>query len=81
MHGNQDVTFTLPSDVLRKAKLIAAKRGLSLSEQMIELLTELVEKDKDYVHARDSYFTLLARHTDLGTEGVIRWTRESLHDR
>ncbi|MEZ4708789.1 MAG: hypothetical protein R3A44_16385 [Caldilineaceae bacterium] len=81
MHGNQDVTFTLPADVLRKANYIAAKRGLSLSELMIELLTERVEKDESYDRARDSYFSHLARCTDLGTDGVIPWTRESLHER
>ncbi|MEZ4662050.1 MAG: hypothetical protein R2911_31250 [Caldilineaceae bacterium] len=47
-----------------KANLIAVRRGLSLSEPMIELLTEVVEKDGDYARAQDSYFTHLARHTD-----------------
>ena len=77
----QNVTLSLPRSVLRKAKKIAIDQDLSLSGLMVELLTELVEREDQYASSQRQYLALLEQDTDLGTDGLISWTRADLHDR
>lgn len=77
----QNVTLSLPRSVLRKAKKIAIDQDLSLSGLMVELLTELVEREDQYASSQRQYLALLEQGTDLGTDGSIGWTRADLHDR
>lgn len=77
----QNVTLSLPRSVLRKAKKIAIDQDLSLSGLMIELLTELVEREDQYASSQRQYLALLEQDTDLGTDGSIGWTRADLHER
>lgn len=48
---------------------------------MIELLTELVEREDQYASSQRQYLALLEQDTDLGTDGSIGWTRADLHER
>lgn len=77
----QNVTLSLPRSILRKAKKIAIDQDLSLSGLMVELLTELVEREDQYASSQRQYLALLEQDTDLGTDGLISWTRADLHDR
>ena len=77
----QNVTLSLPLSVLRKAKKIAIDQDLSLSGLMVELLTELVEREDQYASSERQYLALLEQDTDLGTDGLIGWTRADLHER
>ncbi|MCZ0939562.1 MAG: hypothetical protein OXJ55_13045 [Caldilineaceae bacterium] len=77
----QNVTLSLPRSVLRKAKKIAIDKDLSLSGLMVELLTELVEREDQYASSERQYLALLEQDTDLGTDGLIGWTRADLHER
>ena len=77
----QNVTLSLPRSILRKAKMIAMEQDRSLSALMVELLTELVEREDQYARAKRKYLALLDQDTDLGTNGSIGWTRADLHDR
>lgn len=77
----QNVTLSLPRSILRKAKKIAVDQDLSLSGLMVELLTELVEREDQYASSQRQYLALLEQDTDLGTDGIISWTRADLHDR
>ncbi len=77
----QNVTLSLPRSVLRKAKKIAIDQDLSLSGLMVELLTELVEREDQYASSERQYLALLEQDTDLGTDGLIGWTRADLHER
>lgn len=77
----QNVTLSLPRSVLRKAKKIAIDQDLSLSGLMVELLTELVEREDQYASSQRQYLALLEQETDMGTNGLISWTRGDLHDR
>lgn len=77
----QNVTLSLPRSILRKAKKIAIDQDRSLSALMVELLTELVEREDLYEVAKRKHLALLDQETDLGTNGSIGWTRADLHDR
>ena len=81
MIEKQNVTLSLPKSLLRQAKIVATEQKKSLSGLMIELLTELVEHKEEYAAAKRRHLALLAEDNDLGTNGKITWTRESLHER
>jgi metal-responsive CopG/Arc/MetJ family transcriptional regulator len=77
----QNVTLSLPKDVLRKVKVAAAERGTSISSLLVEALRELVDHDDEYHSARERSVAGLGRPADLGTKGRTGWTRDELHAR
>ena len=78
---SRNVTLSLPSDLLRKAKIIAAERGTSVSALLKDALQEVVARDGGYAAARRRSLSRLAEGSDLGTRGRPRWSREELHGR
>ncbi len=81
MVEKQNVTLSLPKNILRKAKIIAIEHDTSLSGLMVELLTNLVEQEERYANAKRQHLAWLAQGADLGTDGNISWSRKSLHER
>lgn len=77
----QNVTLSIPKQVLRKAKLIAVQRNTSLSGLLTEALVQIVEQEEGYARARQRHLAWLERAADLGTQGEIPWRREELHER
>ncbi len=77
----QNVTLSLPKELVRKAKLIAVERRTSISGLLKELLTEEVAQDGCYAKARSRHLEALRRGADLGTRGTAHWQREELHER
>jgi hypothetical protein len=77
----QNVTLAIPKPILRKAKLLAVEQQTSLSGLMTQLLTDLVEQSDRYAEARARHLAWLRYGANLGTHGVISWTREDLHER
>ena len=78
---NQNVTLSLPKNLLREAKKIAIDRDTSLSKLLADLLTDLVEKSDEYEAAKHRQLELTKRGHDLGLNGQTTWTRDELHDR
>ena len=79
--NTQNITLTLPKEVLRKVKVIAAQRRTSVSKLVTQLLEELATKETRYRRARARHLALLSQGTNLGTGGQIRWTRDESHER
>ena len=77
----QDVTLSLPKDVLRKVKLLAAERETSVSAMLVRTLQDLVRRDEAYEQARRHHLKMLRRPLNLGTRGTITWTRDEIHER
>ena len=77
----QNITLSIPKDVLQKIKLLAVKKGTSVSGLMTHVLKEIVEEEEGYQDARLRHLALLERGVDLGTKGSSEWTREDLHAR
>jgi hypothetical protein len=78
---NQNVTLSVPKDILRKAKLLAVRRNTSLSGLLTRTLEELVNQDEGYEEAKRRHLEMLEKGFNLGTQGKITWTREELHGR
>jgi hypothetical protein len=77
----QNVTLSIPKDILRKAKIVAVEQDTSLSGLLTQALIEIVEKSDQYMVAKQQHMAQLAQVGDLGTQGQIAWKREALHQR
>jgi hypothetical protein len=77
----QNVTVTLPVDLLREVRHLAVDRGVSLSRFIALLLEEEVEGQHRYKVAKDRQLALLRAGLPLGTHGKITWRRTELHER
>jgi hypothetical protein len=80
MENKQNVTLSIPKDILRKAKILAVQKNTSLSGLLTQTLVELVEGRKDFEGARRRGLEMLRSGFDLGTGGEIPWKREDLHE-
>lgn len=81
MEPTQNVTLSVPKDILRKAKILAVRRNTSLSGLLTQTLTDLVNRQEAYEQARQRSLALLKSGIDLGTLGQVTWKREDLHER
>lgn len=77
----QNVTLSLPREVVQEVKVIAARRDTSISALMAEVLGGIVDEERGYRAARERSLRRLSRGLDLGTGGGRTWTRDELHER
>jgi len=71
----QNITLKIEADLLRKAKIIAAERGASLSALMAAKLAEAVGEEAEYELARRHAFRKLDQGWHLGRGPVTRGGR------
>ena len=77
----RNITLALPEETLREVKIIAAKRGTSVSAMLREKLEALVIEESDYARAKREALATLEHGYNLGTQGKVSWTRDELHER
>ncbi len=77
----RNITLALPKDLLRKVKLLAVERDMSVSRLLAETLEELVKRDDAYERAYARWREDMRHLRSLGTNGKITWTRDELHER
>lgn len=74
-----NITLSVDANLVRDAKILAARQGTSVSRLMAEQLESLVRMDRQYDSARQRSLARLDRGFDLG------WTppasRDELHER
>jgi hypothetical protein len=75
----QNLTVSLPRQIIRKAKILAARRGSSISGLLAEQIELLVGVEEAYERAERQATALLDQGFHLG--GVIRATRDEWHER
>ncbi len=76
--ARSNLTLQLEADVIRRARIVAAKRGTSVSALAAKQLMDLVDEDDRYEQARERAEAILAQVTSRGGR---RWTRDAVHDR
>ncbi|MDI3481312.1 MAG: hypothetical protein PWQ97_967 [Tepidanaerobacteraceae bacterium] len=82
MNKTQNITLSLPKDLLKKIKHIAINKHTSVSGLLTKTLEEIVKKEDLYEKARLHHIDILENNNiDLGTEGKTIWNREDLHGR
>ena len=62
----QNLTLKLPVETVRKAKVVAAERGTSISALVAEKIDELVGEDAEYQAARRRALEWLKQGWHLG---------------
>jgi hypothetical protein len=77
--AKRNLTLSLPSDLIRDAKVRAAERGTSLNGWIQQALDRTLRFDRDYVAAGEKFL-------NASTKGLYalpkrRMKREDLHDR
>jgi metal-responsive CopG/Arc/MetJ family transcriptional regulator len=78
---HQNVTVSLPSDLLREVRHMAVDEGVSLSRFVALLLEQEVEARQQFRSARERQMSLLRQGLPLGTRGSVDWDRAELHER
>jgi hypothetical protein len=78
---NQNITLSLPRDLLKRIKRLAADRDTSVSALMTEALARLADEDRRYSAARKRALEALRSSRSLGTGGRRTCSRDDLHER
>jgi hypothetical protein len=77
----QNITLSLPREILKKGKVLAARKGISLNELVRELLQANTENDGEYQASAERQIKRMKEGIQLGTKGKIPWKRDQLHQR
>jgi len=75
----QNITLSLDKDLIRKAKVISAKRRSSISNMLSQELQRIIESAEKYEVAKKKAISDLRTGYHLG--GIITASREELHER
>jgi predicted transcriptional regulator len=75
----QNITLSVDKEILRKGKILAAKKETSISKMIADALGRTVEKEDSYEAAKRNALNTLKRGFHLG--GRMNWQREDLYDR
>lgn len=75
----QNITISLERQMVRKAKILAAKHGTSISGLLAEQIEVLVGEEEAYEHAERQALALLDQGFHMG--GIMRISRDELHER
>ena len=81
MAENQNITLSVPRELLKRVKRVAADRDTSVSALMTEALGRVADENRRYSAARKRALAALRSPRSLGTRGGRTWSREDLHDR
>ena len=77
----QNITLSIPKDILREAKHLAVDQGTSISGLLVEALKERVKRHSAMRRAGERQRALMRRGLNLGTKGRPGWKRDELHAR
>ena len=75
----QNITLSLDKDLIKKAKVLSAKRQTSISQMLGLELKRVVQATEDYDQAKRRALAHLRRGFHMG--GKIVTSREELHER
>ena len=77
--SKQNVTISLRRHLLKKAKILAARRETSISGLLARKIEVLVGEEEAYERAKSQAIALLDKGSRMG--GVIRAGLDELHER
>lgn len=74
----QNITLSIDKELIRKARILAAKKSVSISRLLSDELTEIVLQNENYERARTKAIAELTNGYHLGGSPA---TRDELHER
>lgn len=75
----KNITLSMPEELVRRAKVLAAQRDMSVSSLVARLLEQLVGDERDYDEAWQ--LERQKMREGIGELGPIAWSRDELHER
>jgi predicted DNA-binding protein len=76
----KNITLSMPAELVRRAKVLAAQRDMSVSSLVARLLEQLVGDVRDYDEAWELERRMM--NAGLGLQvGPITWSRDEVHER
>jgi len=79
--AHKNVTLSLPEPLLRRFRIYAAAHNQSMTSLMAQAIRRMMEQDEGTAMSNRRFLERLRTAPDRGTHGVIRWTRDELHER
>ncbi len=76
----RNITLTLPAELVRQAKVIAAKSDTSVSALVADYLRSLAQREDDYERRWQEEQRLMGEGLPMRV-GDITWSRADSHDR
>lgn len=76
----RNLTLSMPDELVRQAKVLAAQRDMSVSALVAELLAQVVGDSVSYEQAWADEEALMASGVGMRV-GEVSWSRDELHDR
>lgn len=78
--ATKNITLSMPEELVRRAKVLAAQRDTSVSGLVARLLEQLVGEVRDYDEVAAA--ERAAMDSGIGMRiGASRWSRDDLHER
>ena len=77
--GRQNLTVKLGKGAIRKAKVLAAQKGTSISRLVSGYIEQMVKDEEAFVSAREKAMTYLGKGFHFG--GCIDSKRDDWHER
>jgi uncharacterized protein DUF6364 len=74
----RNLTIQLDEEIIRDAKVLAAKRGTSVSALLAHYVTRMAASQQRYEQAKQHALEAMDKAVD---RGGVAWTREELYDR
>ncbi len=76
----KNITLSMPEELVRRAKVLAAQRDMSVSSLVARLLEQLVGDVRDYDEVWEVEHRMMSDGIGLQV-GPITWSRDQLHER
>lgn len=74
----QNITVSIDKELIQKARVLAAKKSISISRLLSEELSGIITRNENYARARTKALAELKTGYHLGGQPA---TREELHER
>lgn len=78
--ATRNITLSMPDELVRRAKILAAQRDTSVSGLVARLLEQLVGDVRDYDDVAAQERRLMEEGIGLRM-GEITWSRDEVHER
>ncbi len=78
--STRNLTVAVPADLLRRARVLAATRGTSVSRLVTQFLEQLTSDSDDYDEHWEAERALMAEGLPMRV-GEVTWARGDVHDR
>ena len=75
---SKNITLTMPAELVRRAKVLAAQRDMSVSGLVARLLEQFVGEIDDYDDVAELERRMMSGDSGLQI-GPITWSRDDLH--